>query len=426
MLSENNYCRKTVDFLVAESKISPVVGNYDFVIFFPCDWETPWRGHYLIQALSEQLKNSKILCVENPIDLLVSLVKHSSKLHSRIRKGNVVRRVCQNPYIYRPWIFLNVHIASKFPLIQKLNLKWMKFQLDNVVKRSNFRANSLITWFTDPFQADYLNVLDAKFTVFDCYDEYAAQSINILFRTKKELMEKEKRILQNVDLTFVVSDLLYDNKRPHARAIHIIPNAVDINHFGKAARNSTTIAEDILHIPHPIIGFHGNLSDRIDIDLLDWLAARNKDWSIVMVGGKEGNMKNKQLLMKFAERKNVYLLGNKPYEDLPEYLKAFDVCMIPFREDDLFSLSCSPIKLYEYLATGKPIVSTELPGVHGFKSLVRIAKGREELERQIKEALKEGFQLCEKRISISKGHSWKRRAKQVKDILDEMVNGAYM
>ncbi len=411
-----------IDSILTGSGKNTVLGGYDLVFFFPCGWEMPWRGRSLIQALSDELPNSKILCIENPIDLVVSLIKHSPQFLSRIYTGNAVRRVRKNLYVYRPWIFLNVHIASKFLLIQKLNLKWIRLQLDNVVKRNNFRTNSLITWFADPFQEDYLRVLDGKLKVFDCYDDYAAQSNSIYFRTKKELIEKEKRILQHVDLTFVISDLLYENKQPHARAIHVIPNAVDATHFGQVRKQSTVTAEDIKYIPHPIIGFHGNLSDRIDIDLLKWLAERKKEWSFVLVGGKDENMKNKRILIEFAEKKNVYLLGNKPYEDLPGYLKAFDVCLIPFREDDLFSLSCSPLKLYEYLATGKPIVSTNLPGVPSFNSLIRIAGSKQGFEQHIKGALREKPELHEKRIKIAENHSWKNRANKVKDTLEEVLN----
>jgi len=407
---------------VPETKRNTILNEYDLVTFFPGGWETPWRGRYLIEALSKLVPNSKILCVENPIDLVVSLIKHPSQFLSRMRTGNAVRKVRGNLYVYRPWIFLNVHLAAKLFLFQKLNLEWIKFQLHDVVMRNNFRTNYLITWFTDPFQVDYLNVLKAKLKVFDCYDEYAAQSNSIYFRTKKELMKKENKILQHVDLTFVVSYLLYKNKQPGARKIYVIPNAVDVDHFAKAAVNATIFAEDIIHIPHPIIGFHGNLSDRIDIDLLDWLAERNKEWSFVLVGGKDDYMKNKLILMEFAERKNVYLLGKKSYEDLPGYLKAFDVCLIPFRRDDLFSLSCSPLKLYEYLATGKPIVSTNLAGVSCFDSLVRIAQNNNEFEKHIGEALREGFECHEMRMKIAKNHSWKKRANKVQDTLEGALN----
>ncbi len=404
------------------SKKNTVLDKYDLVTFFPGGWEIPWRGLYLIQALSDELPNSKILCVENPIDLVVSLIKHFPRLISRIRNGNVVSKVNENLYIYRPWIFLNVHIASKFLLIQKLNLKWIKFQLDKVVKGNNFRTNSLITWFTDPFQAGYLKVLDAKLKVFDCYDDYADTSHNYIFRTKRELLEKERKVLQKVDITFVVSELLYEDKRFNCNSLHIIPNAVDTKHFGRAIKQTTLIAEDILHIPHPIIGFLGNLDDRIDIFLLNWLAIRNKGWSFVLIGGKRNYMKNMQKLNSFEKNSNVYLLGNKPYEDLPMYLKAFDVCMIPFREDDPFSLSCSPLKLYEYLATGRPIVSTNLPGVSHFNSFIRIAGSKEAFEQHIKEALQEKLELHEKRVKTSEVHSWNKRAEEVIRILETIVN----
>ena len=152
------------------------------------------------------------------------------------------------------------------------------------------------------------------------------------------------------------------------------------------------------------------------------IAERKKDWSFVLVGGKDDYMKNKLILVEFAERKNVYLLGKKSYEDLPGYLKAFDVCLIPFRRDDLFSLSCSPLKLYEYLATGKPIVSTNLAGVSCFDSLVRIAQNNNEFEKHIGEALREGFECHEMRMKIAKNHSWKKRANKVQDTLEGALN----
>lgn len=405
-----------------QTERTSTINEYELVTFFPGSWETPWRGRYLIEALSKLIPNSKILCVENPIDMVGSLIKHPSQFHSRMRTGNVIRRVRENLYVYRPWIFLNFHLAAKFVLFQKINLKWIKFQIDDVIMRNNFRTDSLITWFTDPFQADYLNVLDAKIKVFDCYDEYAAQSQSILFRTKKELIEKERRIMQCVHLSFVVSDSLYENKRIQCNAIHLVPNAVDIMHFGQAMKQSTLIPEDIRRIPSPIIGFLGNLSDRIDIDLLEWLAERNKEWSFVLIGGKGEYMKKRQLLAELAEKKNVYLFGNKPYEVLPGYLKAFDVCLIPFRENDLFSLSCSPLKLYEYLATGKPIVSTNLPGVASFNAFVRIAQDENDFEKHIGEALREKGKYREMRIGASEANSWRKRAEHVNDLLEDALN----
>ena len=104
------------------------------------------------------------------------------------------------------------------------------------------------------------------------------------------------------------------------------------------------------------------------------------------------------------------------------YLKAFDVCMIPFREDDPFSLSCSPLKLYEYLATGKPIVSTNLPGVSHFNSFIRISGNKEAFEQHIKEALQEKLELHENRVKTSKVHSWNKRAEEIISILGSILN----
>ncbi len=408
---------------MVEQKKNTTLNKYDFIIFFPCDWETPWRGHYLIKSLSGQLKNSKILCIENPVDLVISLVKHPSQWIMQLNRKNNLRKVNDNLIIYRPWIFLNVHIVAKISIFRKLNSIWIKIQLDKVLKKNKFRLNSIITWISDPFQEEYLSIIDGSLTVFDCYDEYTELIHYSIFRTKCELLKRERKILQRVGLTFVASELLYENKRFQSNVIRIIPNAVDTKHFGQAIKQSTLIAEDIRSISPPIIGFLGNLyNDAIDFTLLNWLAIRNKGWSFVFVGGKSDYMRNEQLLRSFAINNNVYLLGNKPYAQLPNYLKAFDVCLIPFREDDQFSLSCSPLKLYEYLATGKPIISTNIPGVLPFNSFIRIVKSKEEFEWHIKEALQENSKLHERRIRISEAHSWEKRAEEVISILEDMVN----
>ncbi len=407
---------------MVEVKENTTLKKYDFVIFFACDWETPWRGHYLIEALSKQLSNSKILCVENPVDLFISLFKHPLRWIMQQNRKTHLRKVNDNLFIYRPWILLNVHIAAKISIFRKINISWIKIQIDKVLNKNNFRLDFLVTWITDPFQEDYLNVRDGNLTVFDCYDEYAEQSHNSIFRNKYELLERERRIVQKVDITFVVSRILYENNRFYSNSIHIIPNAVDTIHFGQAIKQSTLVAKDIRHIPTPVIGFLGNLSDRIDFTLLNWLAIRNKDWSFVLIGGKGDHIKNKQMQISFAGNNNVFLLGNKPYAQLPGYLKAFDICLIPFRDDNPFSLSCSPLKLYEYLATGKPIISTNLPGVFPLKSFIRIARSKEEFEHHIKEALQEKSELHEKRIKISEANSWEKRAEEIISILGEMLN----
>ena len=107
------------------------------------------------------------------------------------------------------------------------------------------------------------------------------------------------------------------------------------------------------------------------------------------------------------------MIGHQPLEILPQYLKAFDVCIIPYASDDPFNISCSPLKLYEYMATGKPIVSISLPSVLEYSKVVFIGRNYNEFEKSIRLALEENGQLGKERIELAKGNSWNDRAGQI-------------
>ncbi|MFQ6060672.1 MAG: glycosyltransferase, partial [Thermoplasmata archaeon] len=120
------------------------------------------------------------------------------------------------------------------------------------------------------------------------------------------------------------------------------------------------------------------------------------------------------------EGPNIHFLGKRPYEQLPSYLRGIDVCIIPFEVNEI-TLSVDPIKIYEYLAAGKPVVSTFLPELQKFGDRVRIAKNREDFENQIREALREDGALVSKRIDLARSNTWEERARRISQIIDELL-----
>jgi len=119
---------------------------------------------------------------------------------------------------------------------------------------------------------------------------------------------------------------------------------------------------------------------------------------------------------------NVRLPGAKLYQELPVYMRDFDVCLLPYTTDDPFNIHCSPLKLYEYLATGKPIVSTDLLAVRLFDGLVRIAQDAREFEQQVAEALQEQDEtLRQQRMAAAQENSWERRAETVLEIIEALL-----
>jgi len=402
--------------------MSKVKGNtnfddYNFVIFFPCDWETPWRGRYLIEALSKLLPNSKILCIENFKDLLISLIKNPLNWF----KKNKTYKVKDNLLVFQPFIFLNVHLAAKVPFLESMNVKWLKRQLLSVMHKYNFNSKTIITWVADPFHESFIGMFDEKLSIYDCYDEYTSVKGWPIIRTKRQIIKHERRLFKKVDLSFVVSDALYKTKNLYANKMVILPNAVDTEHFFSLDNNKIADLTEISEISKPIIGYLGGLSDKVDIPMLCILSEKHPEWSFVLIGPTLQRGKKSQAFSRFIQKPNIHVIGSRSYEELPHYLNTFDVCFLPLVIDHPFNINCSPLKLYEYLATGKPIVSTDIPYVGSFRDLVRIGKSTEEIEDHINDCINERGGLKEKRIAMAKENKWEKRVTDMLDITNDTI-----
>ena len=393
-----------------------MISSYDFVIFLSEDWDAFFR-RYLLGVLAEQLPMSKVVCVDRPVCLVTTPLRDPVRWLKQTAGRDRLRKLSNNLFVYRPWVFLHDHVAAKLPFMPILNGEWLRRQLKGVINSLGLRQDRLIVWIYDPLQEECLGLVSECLSVYECYDEYSAWPGVPVLRTRGDLVAREERILGRVDVIFVVSEALYERKRLFNPNVHVISNAVDARHFGLARDESTRLAEDVTDISHPIIGYLGNLTDRINFALLLELARARAEWSLVLVGGTTTRLQNKASRRNFAilqQMPNVYLLGAKPYEKLPSYLKAFDVCLIPYAAADVFNVYCSPLKLYEYLATGKPIVSTDLPAVRPFEGLVRIARHVTEFEQQVAEALQEqGETLRQQRLAAAQENSWEKRVEEI-------------
>ena len=179
----------------------------------------------------------------------------------------------------------------------------------------------------------------------------------------------EKELFRRVDLVFTGGQSLYEAKRNQHRAVYAFPSSIDASHFGKACRANTD-PSDQADIPHPRLGFFGVIDERFDRDLLDQIAASKPDWQFVIIGP----------IVKIdpeslPKHKNIHYLGGKKYEELPAYLAGWDIALLLFARNES-TRSISPTKTPEYLAAGKPVISTSIRDVvrpYGELNLVEIA-----------------------------------------------------
>jgi UDP-galactopyranose mutase len=230
------------------------------------------------------------------------------------------------------------------------------------------RRGPLVRWYYTPMMLPFSEHVAADCTVYDCMDELAN------FKgAPPELIPNERRLLEQADLVLTGGYSLYEAKRDRHANIHPFPSSVDVAHFG-AARAPGSEPQDQAGLPGPRFGFYGVVDERMDLDLLARLADARPQWSIVIVGP----------VVKISEddlprRPNLHYLGGKGYAELPGYLRGWDVALMPFAINEATRF-ISPTKTPEYLAAGRPVVSTPITDVvrhYGGIEAVKIADGPE-------------------------------------------------
>jgi len=202
-----------------------------------------------------------------------------------------------------------------------------------------------ILWFYSAAFIDYANLLPHQVVVYDCMDE-----LSLFHGASPKLVHQEQQLLSWADVVFTGGKSLYESKRRHHHNVHCFPSSVDTTHF--LAKKTYAVPEDIASLPSPRIGYYGVIDERLDYDLLSQTAAQNPSFSFVMIGPVvkvDPDALPKSL--------NLHYLGQRDYEQLPSYLSAFDVAMMPFAHNESTQF-ISPTKTLEYFALHKPVIST--------------------------------------------------------------------
>lgn len=225
--------------------------------------------------------------------------------------------------------------------------------------------------------------------VYDCMDFHAGFST-----VRKAMADQEDELLAEADAVVASSASLEQHALRRRKDVVLLRNAGDYEHFAKTPRANNA---------RPVIGYYGAIADWFDSALVADLAERRRDWDFLLIGSTYGAD-----LSRLARSPNVSLPGEEPYESLPEWLGRFDVAIIPFKRTKLTEAT-NPVKVYEMLAGGKPIVSVPIPEVAALAPLARLASNAEEFEREIAAALANPDEGIDARRAFAKEHTWERR-----------------
>lgn len=262
------------------------------------------------------------------------------------------------------------------PGLKRLNSAVMLGQVRRTMR--HLRVRRPLAWFGQPHLTPLLGRMGEILDVYYCIDDFAA----LPGVDPPAVRAMDEEMTRRAHVVFVASRPMLDRKRGQAARLHLNPHGVDHAHFARSLDAATPIAAEVAALPRPVVGYIGLVERWLDLDLLGAIAAARPQWSFVLVGRLAVEPNGVDRLP------NVHLLGPRPYERLPEYARGFDVALMPYLLNDQV-LHSNPIKLREYLAAGRPVVSVPVPEVERFAEVVHLARGPEGFLRAIEDALGE-------------------------------------
>jgi UDP-galactopyranose mutase len=314
-----------------------------------------------------------------------------------------------------PWIELEMqdgvvvvmpHLPSN--LSEREAAAAQRTMLDRLISTEEITRYAL--WYYTPLALRFSDHLDPIRVAYDCMDELSA------FKgASSELPVLEQRLLRRADVVFTGGQSLFEAKKTEHPNIHAMPSSVDVAHFA-TARHAVKEPSDQQDIPNPRLGFFGVLDERLDIALVEGLADARPDWQLVMIGPVV-----KINPTDLPRRANIHYLGAKTYAELPLYLGGWSVALLPFARNDATRF-ISPTKTPEYLAAGRPVVSTSIRDVvspYGDLGLVAIADTVGEMVRACDAALSgHGDGRGTKADAFLRGMSWDTTWGRMSQLLD--------
>jgi glycosyltransferase involved in cell wall biosynthesis len=381
------------------------------ILYFGNDWmaENRTSSHHVARWLA---KRYKVVYVESPgLRAPKGTGRDLKKVVSKI--GLALRGPRPVPEGLEVQTLLQIPLHGS-PLVRKANRALILATLKLLMRLKGIKRP--ITWFVVPHLSSVAGALDERLSVYYCIDDYAA--LPDVDPVAVKAMDDE--LTRKADLVFVASGTLLEAKRALNPHTEVSPHGVDFEHFVKAQDPALAEPADIAHLKRPLIGFFGLIERWIELDLVGYLAAQRPDWSFLMIG---------RVAVPEAEvpkLPNLHFIGRRPYDTLPAYGKAFTAAIIPYHLTPQV-INSNPIKLREYLAMGKPIVSVSTPEIDKFAAHVAIARTKEEYLAKLDRAVREGLtrEQIERQTALAATMTWDANLKRVMAVVEKRLgNGA--
>ena len=381
----------------------------DFIIIGSIDWQTNWQTqHRLVSSLV--LNNNRVLFIENT-GIRNLNINDTSRLLDRLRNRrksiNGFNEIYKGLNLFSPIIFPFPY--SRFIIkINKLLFfrglsKWLKF--------SKFNNPIIISFLPTPLIHSLISFLQPDLLIYYCANEMQGMNKKI----NKKLENSENDFFSKSDFVFVTSSNLYNKAIKFNKNVSIFSAAVEIEKFN--INDNFYLPDEFKLIKNKkIIGYIGAITKVLDIDLLNYLISKMKQYTFVFVG--RTYVKIDELL----QHDNFVYISEKKHSEIPNFLNFFDTCLIPYKVND-FTNSVYSCKINEYLALGKPIVSSNMTEIKEFnkknKDIIYISKDRDDFLKKIQLSIDENSSdKIDLRVNIAKSNSWENKFNAINKIID--------
>ena len=378
------------------------------------DWNTglPTNRQQIMRRAAE--RGHRVIFVESG----GHLSRHLWRLATGPGRGSLARRLfggeqaaegitVEKAVTLAPW-------GQKFELANRINSRLTGLR---VRRAARGLERPRILWLYDPTGFELVGRAGEELTVYDCVDDYAEQ-VGPDERRRRFVAEADEEAASRSQVVFATTQGLFERQSARNPETHLVRNGADYAHFSRASGT----ASELRALSGPVIGFAGNLtSEKVDFDLLEAVARSRPDWTLVLVGPAAEDARAR--IGRLAELTNVHVLGFRPYGELPAYVGGFSAGLIPYRAS-AYTRNCSPLKVFEYLAAGKPVVASGVPELAEMGPDVTLAEGADEFVAAIERALADdGPEAVARRRVLAEQNTWDARTERLLDVVGGRLAG---
>ncbi|MFH1085056.1 MAG: glycosyltransferase [Chloroflexota bacterium] len=381
------------------------------VCFAPDPWSDIWRNRHQIMSLLAQ--ENRVLYVEpRPYLRTVARQMARGQISVGCLFGERLRAVGDGLHVYQPPLY--APLSGQEP-VKSLTARLRAHDLRRAMRRAGVERPLL--WLYRPDMDDLPGCCDERLLIYHMVDEYAGYA-DVSAARAETVRARERRLIARADLVLVSSRALLEHKGGLNPRTYWVPNAVDYPRFAAAAAARHEPPE-LAGCPRPRLGYVGAINDKLDTDLLLDVARAHQQATLVLVGPvRPATDAMRAGLAALHDQPNVRWVDQVPVERVPEFVAACDVGLLPYRRN-LWTEHIQPLKLYEYLACGLPVVATDIPAVRDEAAVVAIASDAEQYVALIAEALRgdSGARRAERQARAAR-NTWRQRVAQISELIE--------